>query len=225
MPNRYRWFRVYLPAHGPDLEALVEGHPFGPSVNHGFLPAIGTLGSTIQRFFHRTNITVISIDDTGEPTFEQIATVTYTDFALIAQGTTRLLRIENPGRNLRDLFNALEALYGLGFSCQALTFERARPTAVFEHTDAFKLIALKVSGAVIDDDIVARMEFSSPNGITRERLSLLDDFPHQIDSASYELIHQGVSGQLHLSANGTVKVSGRLTERIIALIEQDLPMS
>lgn len=120
------------------------------------------------------------------------------------------------------MLNSLESLVGLGFTCKLLTFEKARPTTVFEGIETVKLIGLKVVGAVIEEDLVARMEFASKQGMAVENMKLLEGVRHKVDSAAYELVYEGIRGQLAFSSSGTVKVSGQLAPRLVHLIEQDL---
>ena len=116
------------------------------------------------------------------------------------------LRIENPSRNIRDLLNALESLVGLGFTIKPLTFDKAKPTTVFESVDVTKLVGLKVVGAVIDEDLVARMEFASKQGMIVESIESLDDLRYKVESSVFELIYDGVRGQLVLASSGLIKV-------------------
>jgi len=112
--------------------------------------------------------------------------------------------------------------HGLGFTSKLLTFEKAKPTTVFESIQAFKLIGLKVVGAVVEEDLVARMEFASKQGMVVEKMKLLEGLRYKVDSATYELVYEGIRGQLAFSSSGTVKVSGQLAPRLVHLIEQDL---
>ena len=110
----------------------------------------------------------------------------------------------------------------LGFTCKPVTFVKNKPTSVLERVEVAKLIGLKVTDAVLGKDLLARMEFSSKDGITQEKLAVLDGVHHKIDSASYELIYGGVKGLLSFSSTGMIKVSGQLAPRLIHFVEQDL---
>lgn len=156
------------------------------------------------------------------PFYEEVASVNFTDFAIVLVEGTTFLRIENPGRNIRELMNSLESILGLGFTSKALTFEKTRPTTVFENVDSIKLVGLKIVGAVIDDDLVARIEFASKQGMIVENMKLLDDLRYKIDTSVYELIYEGIRGQMVFSSSGLAKISGQLAPRLIHLIELDL---
>lgn len=222
MLTRYRWYRIQLPRGTPDLAAIIDGHPLGQETNQGFTRVHGALGHLIHRFLWRSKVVVTQFDENGDPVFQEVATVNFTDFAIVKIVDTVFLRIENSGRSIRDLLNALESMIGLGFICKLVTFDKQKPTTVFENIEVIKLIGLKVTGAVLGKDLVACMEFSSKEGITPEKLTVLTDVPHKTDSASYELIYGGIRGLLSFYSNGTVKVSGQLAPRLIHLVEQDL---
>lgn len=162
--------------------------------------------------------------DDGEPRYQEVATVNFTDFAVLNVDGEMFFRIENPGRSIRDLLNSLESLVGLGFTCKPVTFEKKKPVSVLESVEVAKLVGLKVTDAVLGKDLLARMEFSSKEGINPEKLAALEGVPHKTDSASYELIYGGVKGVLHFSSTGVVKVGGQLAPRLIHLIEQDLAL-
>lgn len=222
MLTRYRWYRIQLPSDIPDLPGVIANRPFVPNSNEGFTSVDGSLGGAIYRFLWRSKVVITQFDDSGIPSYQEIATVNFTDFAIVIVDGLTFLRMENPGRSIRELLNAVETLVGLGFTCKPVTFETIKPTTVFEKIESIKLIGLKVIGAVLEDDLVARMEFASVKGITPDKLAILEGVPHKIESASYELIYEGVKGQLSFTSNGTVKVSGQLAPRLIHLVEQDL---
>lgn len=222
MLNRYRWYRIQLPRGVTDLAEIITACPLGPGDTYGFSRTEGSTGTQLHRFLWRTKVIVTQFDDAGAPSYQEVASVNFTDFAIIGIDGETFLRIENPGRNIRDLLNALESRVGLGFTSKLLTFEKAKPTTVFESIQAFKLIGLKVVGAVVEEDLVARMEFASKQGMVVEKMKLLEGLRHKVDSATYELVYEGIRGQLAFSSSGTVKVSGQLAPRLVHLIEQDL---
>ncbi len=222
MLTRYRWYRIQLPGGAPDFSGVIAKHPLVADANQGFARVEGSLGALIYRFLWRSKVVVAQFDDNGTPSYQEVATVNFTDFAIVSIEGVTFLRIENAGRSIRDLLNAIEVLVGLGFTCKPVTFENSKPTTVFEKIETIKLIGLKVVGGVLEKDLVARMEFASKQGITLDKLTVLEGVPHKIESASYELIYEGVKGQLAFTSNGTVRVSGQLAPRLIHLVEQDL---
>lgn len=223
MQARYRWFRIQLPGGTGSLQSIIARNPLTTDTNRGFTQVEGALGSPVYRFLLRSKVVITQFDESGTPSFEEVLTVNSTDFAVISVAGETYLRMENPGRSMRDLLNAIESLVGLGFTCRPVTFGSSKPTTVFEAIEITKMTRLKITQAVIDDDLVARMDFASKQGITLDKLTILDGVPHNIESASYEFNFEGVKGCLTVANNGTVKVSGQLAPRLIHLIETDLP--
>lgn len=224
MQLRCRWYRIHLPKGSPDLSAVLEKYPLGPDVNQGFTTVTGAWGQQLHRFLWRSKVVITLVGDDGEPHYQEVATVNFTDFAVLNVDGEMFFRIENPGRSIRDLLNTLESLVGLGFTCKPVTFAKKKPVSVLESVEVAKLVGLKVTDAVLGKDLLARMEFSSKEGINPEKLTALDGVPHKTDSASYELIYGGVKGVLHFSSTGMVKVGGQLAPKLIHLIEQDLAL-
>lgn len=222
MRSRFRWYRIQLPSGSPDLPSIIARHPFVPSANQGFTIVEGSLGTSVFRFLWRSKVIITQFDDSGSASYQEVATINYTDFGIVSIDSMTFLRIENPGRSIRDLLNAIESVAGLGFTCRPVTFENAKPTTVFQYLDVIKLIGLKVIDAVIAEDLVARMEFASKQGITHDKLSILEGISHKIETASYELIYEGIKGQLAFTLNGVVKVSGQLAPKLVHLVERDL---
>lgn len=223
MLTRYRWYRIQLPPDAIDLATLVAKCPFLPDLPFGFTRVEAGIGSPSYRFLWRTRVVITKLDADGSPAYEQVESVSFTDFAVVVVEAMTFLRIENPGRNIRDLLNALESLAGMGFTAKPVAFDRAKPTTVFERVNVSKLVGLKVVGAVIGEDLVARMEFASKQGMIVEEMKVLNGLQYKVDFAVFELIYEGVRGQVSFSASGAVKVSGQLAPKLVSLIEQDLP--
>lgn len=222
MQTRYRWFRIQLPDRARDFAALVATRSFDSTSPSGFARVPGGVGGTSYRFLWRSRVVVTRLDAEGVPTYEQIDSVSFTDFALVTVADLTFLRIENPGRNVRDLLNALETLVGMGFTVKPVVFDKGQPSTVFLSVDASKLVGLKVVGAVLADDLVARMEFASKEGMVVENMTVLDGLKYKVEHAVFELAIGGLKGQIAFVANGTVKISGQVAPMLVGLVEQDL---
>jgi len=222
MQTRYRWFRIQLPARARDLATLVATRSFDSTSTSGFARVPDGVGGLSYRFLWRSRVVVTRLSAEGIPTYEQIDSVSFTDFALVAVADLTFLRIENPGRNVRDLLNALETLVGMGFTVKPVVFDKGQPSTVFRSVDASKLVGLKVVGAVLADDLVARMEFASKEGMLIENMTVLDGLKYKVEHAVFELVLGGLKGQIAFAANGTVKISGQVAPKLVGLVEQDL---
>ena len=223
MLTRYRWYRIQLPSEDFDLPSNIAGMTMTKDAGVGFSRIEGTVGASKFRFLWRTKVVVTLFDDEGAPSYEEVDSVNFTEFSIVHVGDATFLRIENPGRNIRDLLNTLESLIGLGFTSKPITFEKTKPTTIFKNVEVTKLVGLKVVGAVLNEDLVARMEFVSKQGMAIENMKLLDGLRYSVDTAVFELIHEGVRGQVAFASSGLVKVSGHLAQKLVQLIEQDLP--
>lgn len=223
MLSRFRWYRVNFPNRDFNLEKVISNKPLTLDSNFGFSRIADDLDVPRFRFLWRTKVVVTHYDDEGMPTYEKIASINFIDFAIVSFDDEKFLRLENPGRCLSELFNTIELIVGLGFTSKLITFDKVRPTTIFEKVEVTKLIGLKVAGAVLDQDLVGRMEFSSSQGMIIDNIKILDGVRYKIDSSVYELLYEGIRGQLAVSANGTVKLSGQLAPRLLRFIEFDLP--
>lgn len=223
MLTKYRWYRVQVPGGTFDLRHMVASRPLTQDASFGFSRIDDAIDGAKFRFLWRTKIVATRFDDVGTPSYEEIASVCFTDFAICAVDGITFLRIENPGRNIRDLLNALESIVGLGFTSKPLLFDKAKPTTIFENVDAAKLVGLKVVNVVLDDDLVARMELISKRGMIVENMKLLEGRRYDVDSAVFDLVFEGVQGKVAFTSRGVVKISGKLAPRLVHLIERDLP--
>jgi hypothetical protein len=112
----------------------------------------------------------------------------------------------------------------MGFTAKPVTFDKERPSSVFNSVDSSKLIGLKVVGAVLADNLVARMEFVSNEGMVVESMEVLAGLKYKVELAVFELVLSGLRGQIAFAANGTVKISGQIAPKLISLVEKDLPL-
>jgi hypothetical protein len=222
MFKRYRWYRIQIPKNSISLHEAISKNKLSTENDFGFSLIEHGTGTPSYRFLWRTTITVTKFDESGALAFEDLSTVSFTDFTIINIDEEIFIRVENPTRTLKELFNTLESIYGLGFTNKRINFEKHKPKRIFESIKTVTLVKLKIVGAVFDNDLVGRLELESKKGIFPDRIKMLQNIPHRIDSASYEFIYEGVHGQLTFSSNGSVKVSGALTSRILHLIELDL---
>lgn len=222
MQIRYRWFRIQLPARSRDLAVILASCPFESESAYGFVRAPS--GDASYRYLWRSRVVVTKLDAEGTPTYEQIESVSFTDFAVVELDDMIFLRIKNAGRNIRDLLNALETLAGMGFTAKPVTFDKGRPSSVFNSVDSSRLVGLKVIGAVLADDLVARMEFVSKEGMVVENMEVLAGLKYKVDLAVFELVLSGLRGQITFAASGTVKISGQIAPKLISLVERDIPL-
>lgn len=219
---RYRWYRIGFPNSMTNLSNILESRPLTQNTSFGFISINDELDKDKFRFLWRTSIVVTHLDEVGEPIYDQVESVDFVDFVILKVDSISYLRIENPKRSNKELLNALEKTIGLGFTAKLIVFEKLEPKTLFQHLDLNKLIGLKITGAVIEKNLVASMEFSSKEGIEIDKIKLLEGRQHKIDLANFELVYNGLSGQVTFSSSGLVKITGKLAPKLIHLIEADL---
>lgn len=222
MSTKYKWFRIGFSQAEIDFLSLASRHPFRPKSEYGFSQITGEATTSDYRFLWRSELTITNYGRNGLPKYERIQTVNFVDFSYIVRNGTSYLRLENPGRNVRNLLNALEAMLGFGFTAQLLAFDKHTPKTVFKGTDFVRLTSAKLVGAVVNQDVVARIEFASKEGMALDKLAILSGLNYKTDFASYELSYRGVRGNFSYSTAGVVKIGGQLAPRLLALLETDL---
>lgn len=223
MDTKYRWYRIQYPRENFEISPILKKSPLTSKSNFGFAFIEDDFGNLKYRFFKRSKLTITVLDDKGEPTYQEILTVEVTDFAILSINSQVFLRVENPGRSIRNLLNTLEKLIGLGFTCKSITFEKIQFTEIFISLDDTKLVGLKVTGILISQGLKANLELISNKGIVIEEIRMLEEMQYSISSAVIELLYKGLRGRVSLASTGLVKITGKLTPKIIHIIEQSLP--
>lgn len=90
--------------------------------------------------------------------------------------------------------------------------------------ESTKLITLKISGLALEKDLLAKVEFSSSQGMQKDQIELLNELSYSIDSASYEVLFGNLKGVIAFNKNGTILVSGQLAPKVIYLLKENLPI-
>jgi hypothetical protein len=224
MSVRYRWFRVTTPRQNRDLRSLLLRHPLSDLSAFGFGTDNNSDGPEDFRFLWRGTVVVTRFDDKLSPVFEQIASLNCLKCSLISVNRMAFLRVENPGRNLRDLMNALEAVFGLGFSCEAVTFDKMpRSNFLGEGVDSARLVGLRIVGST-EGEMLVRMDFVSKKKLVLKDLTALDGIRYQISHAVLECQYKSLTGQISIASGGLVRFTGGLSPRLINLFERELPV-
>lgn len=222
MAVRYRWYKINLPVDLDDFSEHLKSTPLNDDSMFGFLFIDESQGEVKFRFLWRSTIVVTKFNENSNPVYEQISTINFLDIAFLRIQKKIFLRIENPSRSLRELMNAIESLAKAGFSCRPITFNNAWSKSVFDSVEVTRLVGLKVSGSVIDESLVVRMDLASKNGMIVENMKILNALRYTTESAVYEVIYMGIKGQISFSSGGIVRISGQLAPKILHLIEEDL---
>jgi len=135
---------------------------------------------------------------------------------------TALLRIVEPGRNVRPLLNALEAVFGFGFSCATVALSDLPRLSILEEVDAVHLTGLKLTNVGVAPGVVGRMEFAAQLGIADSVLASIVAYEHRREEVGYNLVFRGLRGQLGFTSRGLVRIGGPLAPRILSFVERDV---
>lgn len=219
---RYRWYSIRLPKSVESLADILLERPFTQNDSYGFARLNGDIEGSQLRFYWKTKVIVTNFDELGNSSYSDIVNINYNDFSLVNIGSQLFMRVDNPGRNIRDLLNAIESIVGLGFTSESITFGKFDPLKVFFDADSIKLIGLKVTDVVLSDDLVSRIEFASKQGINLSELKILDGLKYKVDTGVYELTYESARGQISVSSGGLVKISGQLAPKLLHQLEGDL---
>jgi hypothetical protein len=201
---------------------LLAAHSLKDHSDRGFLLVERSPSSASFRFFARTSVVVTKLDADGNPSYDQVETLGVSSFSIVSIEGAILLRAENPGKTLRILFNTLGQIVGLGFTATPIIFEKYAPKGFLRSLSTHRLINLKVRGTILGTSLCASMEFDSKDGLIAQQLPLPRHFEYQVTQAVYEIKHKLVNGQIGYFANGTVRVAGELSLRLVELVEEEL---
>jgi len=223
MATRYRWYSVDFGKLGLEQVAtLLAAHSLKDDSDRGFLLVERTTGYASFKFFARTTVVVTDVDTEGNTAYSQVETLGVSSFSITSIEGVTLLRSENPGKTLRILFNAIGQIVGLGFTVTPVIFEKYAPKGFLRSLTTHRLVNLKVRGTIPGTSLYASMEFDSREGLIAEQLPLPRDFEYQVVQAVYDIQHKLIKGQVGYFANGTVRVAGELSLRLVELVEEEL---
>ncbi len=220
MQITYRWYVLKLEGKiiSPDhFERKALG-----AVSQDFWFSSDKQTNEALRFFKKIDIPVERIDAQGNRDVQVIQTVSSVGISLMAGKRASLLRVADPGRNMRALMDALEQVLGYGLSTRAVVFESVDVSTLLEKFDVSKLIGLKLTNMVFGNDCVGRMEFVSKNGIELSAIKALRGLSYKYEYAKYELLYRALKGSFSYSSSGLVRVGGQLSGRIVELLEKQL---
>lgn len=223
MTERFKWFRFRTSSHDCVEEQLLA-KPFTQNAQSGFVKLMNNQYSEM-RYFWKNKISVPNIDENGLITSQHIQTTEYVDLSLVLHNGTTYLRLQNSGRSLKPLFSELSDLFFDECSLKLITPSSEQLLNLsIEPTEVQRLLKAEISEAVIQPNVLASISLTSNKNMALEKIKLLKQLNYKVRSVIYELQHNGLSGQLSISTNGSVKVSGDLSPWILGKCEQQLLM-
>ncbi len=219
---RYRWYRLKSPIGYASLLDSMKQEPITPDKDRGYFLLQSDDKEIKFKFFWRVKITATTLDSEGNTFNEELYSLNSQDCILTKISDKYLLRLENPGRSSRELFNSLEELTGMGFYAKALALSNEDVNEILKNIDAFKLTSIKLTGGVENNEMIARIDLASKKGIVLENLAMLEGVKYKTDSAAYEIMTKGIKGNLSYTPTGLVRLSGQLSPMLLALIENSM---
>lgn len=221
--RRYRWYLLKLPLSNQALFGLMTSEPRTRNTESWFTPTDSSPKSTSFLFSWKTEVVITNVDEFGGTSSEVTHTTSRLHISFVEIGKRTFLRAEDAPRNLRPLLLRMEQIAGFGFSVKPISFEGEIPALVLENVDEAKIVGLKLINVVAGKDLLGRMEFASKSGIEIEELKFLKRMSYKRDHSAYDLTYKGAKGHLAISSNGSARIGGSLTPRILAFLERSLP--
>jgi hypothetical protein len=216
---RYRWYLIRGDQTFESSEHSLTQRVFDASAHAGFRRLQRQSDGSAWRFLWRTQVPTVAYDEEGQSRVEMVRTVEVQDFRLFTRGKTLFIRVDNPGRAQRALFNELhEALeYDVAFDLLPVT-ESDRPK-YFSRFDSIRLVGVKLINVGFGEQVAGRIELASKTEINLSDIEELADKKFTVDTATYEISAELLRGQLVLSRNGSASISEKLAEFVGAYIE------
>jgi len=217
--ERYKWYAITLPINLDQLYTKMSESYYSDGMDSGF-QQIDRQASEFS-FLWQSSIAVPFIDENGELNSQVVRTINRQDVAIL-RGHRTILRLKEPLRSTRPLFNALEKIMGYGFTCELISLTPRHIDRILDSVDSHRLTNSKISGSMPELKLLTRMEFMSKEGISLDYLEVLKGIKYTVDSASYEIFQGSHKGKISISVTGLCKASGSLSERLIRQLEQIL---
>lgn len=219
--DRYRWFKTTLPENF--VTSIGKVPLIGDEASH--MPGFVLLERKKTRcdFQYRwlTNIEAVTLSN-GKVSTNIISIINMVHFSLFEKNRSFWIKVQNPPRSLKELFLALELVFGFGFGIEVVSLKPQTLDTILKKLDGHKLISFKANGSLIEAQTIFRLEAASKIGIDIDSLKILTGTKYALDQSSYEVSHKGYVGQFSSGSNGTMKVSGDISPFLVNLIENGL---
>jgi hypothetical protein len=218
MISRFKWYAIRFPCTVAEAFQKLEGYRYDPTRATGFVVDESNLSF---QFFWTTPIYATVIDSDGVSSRNEIFSISSQSAKIL--GTDRLvMRMQDPPRSSRELFNSLERILGFGFTCEKIMITDEVIRKSIESFGSVTLNSIKISGSIPSMSALARLELVSKEGVDFNKI---DDFKLErvlVESALYATKHKGLSGSVGFTRSGICKISGDLGPLIQNNIERCL---
>lgn len=219
MSNTYRFYKAKFPSKSNILKKLLSSPPIF-NTKDGFLEG-GCIeeGWKFFEFYWHKKIYLNRVDEGGELISEEYVTASRTDFAIYPIDNVYIIRVKNPGRTQKTLFDKIETLAGFGFSVSPITFEIEDYNTMFTDVDSTKMTKISLDGVAFAKGIVGKLEANSiqGNGINLEEIPILSKNNGTIRQIRLHIVKEAITSTIDISASGMVKIGGDLRVYILSM--------
>lgn len=221
--NRYKWYRVRPPTSAVTLLRRIRSSSFEGDSDSGFLPSVVEgAGPNSFRFLWRTSVVAMSLDEYGNRKSQLVQSVEQIEVDFSSENDFIWLRVMDPPRVSRELFNAIERIAGMGTSFEVQTFTPKQQAKFIRSCDEYRLVGLRGVGSSAEHKVVARIELASKDGVRPEKLAFLEQLRFASDQTTYELTERGLKGQVTFTASGVVRIAGAIQPFVLNQLEAQL---
>lgn len=219
--TRFKWYKIAVPSGLNRFIGRVKSARFTAETNAGFLPLPDTvMGCLDFRFLWRSSIVTVGFDDFGNQIRNVFNNVEQISVRFLRSGDRLFIRIVDPPRTTRELFNMLEFAAEGGISVEHHVFSSKDQSIILKKFDSYRLVGIRGTGSSVEHRFVARVELASKDGIQLDRLKFLQKLQFSADHSSYEVMEDGFVGQLTFMRTGLVRVGGAILPYVVAQLEQ-----
>jgi hypothetical protein len=221
--TRYKWYRVRPPISTATLLRRIRVSSFEEDSDSGFLPSVlEGAGPNSFRFLWKTSVVAMSVDEDGNRKSQLVQSVDQMEIEFSEEKDFIWLRVMDPPRMSRELFNAIERIAGMGTSFEVETFSPKQQAKFIRSCDGYRLVGLRGVGSSVEHKVVARIELASKEGIRPEKLAFLEQLRFASDQTTYELTERGLKGQVTFTASGVVRIAGAIQPFVLSQLEAQL---
>ncbi len=224
MNSSFRWLALKQEGRGLDSKRLL-GKLLRHSSPDFWFASSEVGGGDDLVLYRRVSVPLERLDSRGEREVYFGETISKLGLALREGKDQTLLRVSEPGRNLRSLLDLIENVAGFGLSSRSLTLEAGQVERILAKFEVSNLVGLKITNVSVGSDCVGRMEFASKSGVDVTSIRVLRGLNYKLEFAKYELLYHATRGFFSYTSGGLIKLGGPLTPRILNVVESQIAKS
>lgn len=219
---RYRWFIAKVP-NGMSLVEKINNFPKEGRSDQSFYKRSEELSqSDDYKFTWNSELNISNFNEQGDVEFRVVKILNHIDFSIVNIDKNYLIRLINPARSVKELFDALERLIGLGFSCKVIKVDPSKWREALPDDLTAKLVGMEVSDLVINNKVIAKAQFKAINllHVSPEDIKILEGSSYRVSAVKLDVNKSGQKSIVELKSSGMVKIEGKLDKYILNGVEQ-----